>query len=181
MIVRHPLERLVSAFRNKIEPPLADFSVRFPNYIKLTILQKYRQKEFEEWVESEAKQNLTVTFEEFVLYFVNSDLTKINPHLKPSIHTCHPCRLRYNFYGNFRTYSQDAGMAMQRLNIDPRFYRNKSLHSSSQRTSGYLGKYYTQLSDSLKARLYQKLQYELEFYYALFPGERDSHIRLLLA
>lgn len=179
MVVRHPLERLVSAFRNKIEPPLTDFSVRFPDYIKLTILQKYRQKEFEEWVESEAKHNLTVKFEEFVLYFVSADLTKINPHLKPVVYSCHPCRMRYNFYGNFRTYSQDAEIAMKHLRIDPKFYRNKSLHPSSQQTNEYLGKYYNQLSDSLKFRLYDKLSDELEFYYTLYPSERNSHKAIL--
>ena len=47
MIVRHPLERLGSGFRNKIEPP-EEFSIRFSDYIKLAILQKYRTKEFEE-------------------------------------------------------------------------------------------------------------------------------------
>ena len=179
VIIRHPLERLVSGFRNKIEPPFNDMSVRFPNYIKLTILQRYRKTEFERWMDSKTKYNLSVTFEEFVLYYVNSDLTKINPHLKPVIHTCHPCRVRYNFYGNFRTYGQDALMAMRRLNIDSRFYRNKSLHSSSQQTSSYLGHYYDRLSDALKVRLYSKLCQELEFYYMLYPRERDSHIAIL--
>lgn len=179
VIIRHPLERLVSGFRNKIEPPFNDMSVQFPNYIKLTILQRYRTAEFEKWMDSKTKHNLSVTFKEFVLYYVNSDLTKINPHLKPVIHTCHPCRVRYNFYGNFRTYSQDALMAMQRLNIDSKYYRNKSLHSSSQQTSSYLGQYYDQLSDALKVRLYSKLRQELKFYYMLYPRERDSHIAIL--
>ena len=181
MIVRHPLERLVSGFRNKIEPPLTDMSVRFPNYIKLTILQKYRPREFEDWVESETSRrtNLTVTFEEFVLYFVNSNLKKINPHLKPVIYSCHPCRIRYEYYGNFKTYSQDALLAMEHLGIDSRFYRNKSLHSSLQQTSEFLEKYYGQLSSSLKYRLYKKLQEELEFYYTLFPRERNTHVDIL--
>ena len=179
VIIRHPLERLVSGFRNKIEPPFNDMSVRFPNYIKMTILQKFRNAEFEKWMSSETKYNLSVTFEEFVHYFVNSDLTKINPHLKPIIHTCHPCRVRYNFYGNFRTYSQDALIAMQHLQIDAKFYRNKSLHSSSQQTSGYLGHYYDQLNDALKVRLYWKLREELEFYYTLYPREKDSHVAIL--
>ena len=179
MMVRHPLERLVSAFRNKIEPPVTDFSFRFPNYIKLTILRTYRSKEFEKWVDSDVKYNLSVTFEEFVYYFVNSDLTKINPHLKPIIHSCHPCQIRYNFYGNFQTYSQDALMVMKHLQIDEKFYRDKSLHSSSQLTSGYLTKYYNQLDGGLKLRLYRKLSEELEFYYTLYPGERSSHADIL--
>lgn len=179
VIIRHPLERLVSGFRNKIEPPFSDMSVRFPNYIKLTILQRFRNAEFEKWMDSKTKYNLSVTFEEFIQYYVNSDLTKINPHLKPVIHTCHPCRVRYNFYGNFRTYSQDALMAMQHLHIDSKFYRNKSLHSSSQQTSSYLGQYYDQLSDALKVRLFWKLREELEFYYMLYPRERNSHVAVL--
>ena len=179
MIIRHPLERLVSGFRNKIEPPLVDLSERFPNYIKLTILQRYRSKEFHDWMEHRTSDNLTVTFEEFILYFVNSDLTKINPHIKPVIYSCHPCRVRYDFYGNFHTYSQDAHMAMDKLRINSTFYRDKSLHPSSQRTTEYLGKYYNQLSATLKYRLYQKLVEEIEFYYTLFPRERNSHINIL--
>ena len=179
VIIRHPLERLVSGFRNKIEPPFSDMSVRFPNYIKLTILQKFRNTEFEKWMNSETKYNLSVTFEEFILYFVNSDLTKINPHLKPIVHTCHPCRIRYNFYGNFRMFSGDALMAMQHLHIDSKFYRNKSLHSSSQQTSSYLGQYYDQLSKTLKVRLYRALRDELDFYYVLYPRERNSHVAIL--
>lgn len=179
VMIRHPLERLVSGFRNKIEPPFSDMSVRFPNYIKMTILQRYRSTEFEKWRDSKTKYNLSVTFEEFILYYVNSDLTTINPHLKPIIHTCHPCRVRYNFYGNFQMYSQDAQMAMKRLSINSDFYRNKSLHLSSQRTSNYLRQYYSRLSDVLKVRLYWKLREELEFYYALYPRERNSHISIL--
>ena len=179
VMIRHPLERLVSGFRNKIEPPFSDMSVRFPNYIKMTILQRYRSAEFEKWRDSKTKYNLSVTFEEFILYYVNSDLTTINPHLKPIIHTCHPCRVRYNFYGNFQMYSQDAQMAMKRLSINSDFYRNKSLHLSSQQTSNYLGQYYGRLSDVLKVRLYWKLREELEFYYALYPRERNSHISIL--
>ena len=53
VIIRHPLERLVSRFRNKIEPPFNDMLVRFPNFIKLTILQKFRNVEFEKWMNSE--------------------------------------------------------------------------------------------------------------------------------
>ena len=179
VMIRHPLERLVSGFRNKIEPPFSDMSVRFPNYIKMTILQRYRSTEFEKWRDSKTKYNLSVTFEEFILYYVNSDLTTVNPHLKPIIHTCHPCRVRYNFYGNFQMYSQDAQMAMKRLSINSDFYRNKSLHLSSQRTSNYLRQYYGRLSDVLKVRLYWKLREELEFYYALYPRERNSHISIL--
>ena len=179
VMIRHPLERLVSGFRNKIEPPFSDMSVRFPNYIKMTILQRYRSTEFEKWRDSKTKYNLSVTFEEFILYYVNSDLTTINPHLKPIIHTCHPCRVRYNFYGNFQMYSQDAQMAMKRLSINSDFYRNKSLHLSSQRTSNYFRQYYGRLSDVLKVRLYWKLREELEFYYALYPRERNSHISIL--
>ena len=81
MIVRHPLERLVSGFRNKIEPSLKEFSLHFPDYIKVDILEKHRTKEFEEWVTSDTKQELNVTFQEFVQYFVNTDLSQINPHI----------------------------------------------------------------------------------------------------
>ena len=82
-------------------------------------------------------------------------------------------------YDNFWTYSQDALMAMDHLHIDSKFYCNKSLHSSSQQTSSYLGQYYDQLSKMLKLRLYWALGDEPEVYYMLYPRERNSHVAIL--
>ena len=53
-IVRNPLERLLSAYRNKLEPPLNyDIRRNFPDRLKAYILKKYRREDLEAWIADE--------------------------------------------------------------------------------------------------------------------------------
>ena len=51
--------------------------------------------------------------------------------------------------------------------------------AEGNRTSNYLDYYYSRVSQETKAALFRALQDELEFYYNMFPEERDSHVRYL--
>lgn len=184
MIVRNPLERLVSGFRNKLEPPLNfDRRERFPDSVKVHILERYRGSTLHQWTRV-AKVNKTraetaVTFQEFVQYYVETDVMEMNEHFRPAMDICHPCLTKYNFYGNFRNYSSDAALLIERFRTERRFYRDKSLHKSSEQTSKKLEEYYGRLNRRDKLRLLGKMYDDLLFYYTLYPADRDSHHRLL--
>ena len=179
MIVRNPLERLVSGYRNKVMPPLTDLSLKFPNYIKRNILERYRPVDFQRWLDAGGHFNITITFPEFVQYFIEMKKKNLNPHFKPMIHTCHPCRVQYDFYGNFKRYGQDAKLVIRKLNMRTQDYPNHSLHPSGKETRTYLEHYYTQLSERQKSGLFHTLRSELEFYYHLYPEDKDGHTQLL--
>lgn len=178
-IVRNPLERLVSGYRNKIEPPLSDLSMKFPNYIKRQILKRYRPMDFKVWLDEGGRYNISISFPEFVQHVIDTDLEVLNPHFKPMIHTCHPCRVRYHFYGNFNMYGKDVALIIDKLRTKPEYYPNRSLHAPGHETKTYLLVYYNQLSHIQKAELFYKLKDELEFYYHLYPKESDCHTKLL--
>ena len=147
--------------------------------IKREVLQEHQPDAYREWLRADGEYNITVTFPDFVNYFISMDKDKINPHLKPAINTCHPCRIRYDFYGNFRHFGTDVKMVTDFLGISFTWYRNKSLHSSGRDTKTYLPSYYNRLNGFQRSRLMESLKDELDFYYVLYPHERESDLLLL--
>lgn len=95
------------------------------------------------------------------------------------LHICHPCLIRYDFYGNFRNISQDVKALIEKFKTDPKYYRDESLHSSQEQTSRLMANYYKQLSNRDKVQLLSVWYDEILFYYTLYPSERDSHRKLL--
>lgn len=185
MLVRNPLERLVSAYRNKIEGHVSYRNQdKFPNILKVQILQQYRDSELQFWKKansegSNIRLNISVTFSDFVRHFIETGVMELNDHYRPSIDICHPCIAKYNFYGNFRNFSSDVAQLIKKLQTEPRFYRDKSLHSDGEQTSNLLASYYSQLAHRDRVRLLGKLYDDLLFYYTLYPADRHSHYHLL--
>lgn len=180
MIVRNPLERLVSAFRNKLEPPLSrENQDKFPERIKVYILERYRSAELGEWRRSLHGRNISVTFAEFMHHFLETDVALLNDHFRPTIDISLPCVIQYDFYGNFRNFSSDVRQLIAKFKTEPRFYQDKSLHSSTEQTSQKLEGYYGSLSHRDRVKLLGKLHDDLLFYYTLYPAERHSHYQLL--
>lgn len=180
MITRNPLERLASAYRNKIKPPLSHKQKnKFEEVTKRRILEEYRYREFQEWQERGEKFNISVTFSEFVQYFIETDVMVMNEHFRPSIDICHPCVTKFDFYGNFRLLSSDVKSLVKKLETESRFYMDTSLHNSSEETSTKLQMYYSTLSHRVKVQLLGKLYDDLLFYYTLYPKDRHSHHQLL--
>lgn len=180
MIVRNPFERILSGYRNKIEPRLrADKLNTFPDSIKRKILMQYRPNELLYWQKTSRKFNISVTFTEFVRYLIETSKMELNEHFAPSTDVCHPCFVKFDFYGNFKNYSHDATALVSHLKANPKFYRDKSLHTSSEQTVNYLSRYYAQLSQRDKVQLFGSWYDELLFYYALYPSEKHHHKHLL--
>ena len=186
MFVRNPLERLVSAYRNKIEPPLSFSSQdKFPEFLKFDILNRYRQEDLLEWrrahkLKVSPPPQLSVTFQEFIRSVIEeSDPMRLNEHFRPAIDICHPCLARFHFYGNFRNLSSDVKQLIQKFGTEPRFYRDESLHASMNQTHRKLNRYYGLLTTRDKVQLLGRIYDDLLFYYTLYPTQRHSHYDIL--
>ena len=187
MFVRNPLERLVSAYRNKIESPVSySQQTKFPEHLKVSILQRYRVDELYSWTRAnkEGNQqqqvtNITVTFSEFIRNFVETDSMELNEHFRPVIDICHPCLAQFNFYGNFRNFSTDIHQLIRKFETEPRFYRDESLHSRGEKTHSMLEDYFGRLTYRDRLQLLGRLYDDLLFYYTLYPSQRHSHYQLL--
>ncbi len=182
MVVRNPLERLLSAYRNKIEPPLVyDRQEKFPEWVKIEILERFRNMELHQWRRTyqEKPYNISISFAEFVHHIIEEDVMKVNDHFRPSMDTCHPCLAQFDFYANFRNFSSDVAQLIAKFQTEKRFYKDESLHSSQEQTNRKLHHYYSQLSHRYRVQLLGKMYDELLFYYTLYPSERHTHYELL--
>lgn len=142
---------------------------------------RYRPNELKVWrkIVRNQEYNISVTFLEFCRYITETASSDMNEHFVPSMDLCHPCLMEYDFYGNFRNYSQDSTQLIKKFKTDPKFYRDESLHKPHEQTKRKLLKYYRQLSVRDKVKLMGRLYDELLFYYTLYPNEKHSHKHLL--
>ncbi|XP_066144298.1 carbohydrate sulfotransferase 11-like isoform X2 [Euwallacea fornicatus] len=113
LIVRHPFERLLSAYRNKFEDNITSsryFQTRYGKHI----IKKYRP------TATIADQNSgdSVSFTEFVTYLLNEGVDT-NEHWTPIYDLCLPCSLNYTFIGHYETLSQDAKTILDMVGAPP--------------------------------------------------------------
>ena len=173
MFVRHPPERVLSAYRNKMESPVltdpSDQSIW--DEVKHTILESYRLKFNSKMVRKGAK--VYPTFSEFLHFLYDSDTALMNEHYKPMIELCQPCAVKYHFVGNFATLRQDANAILDHLHINSTLFWDRGKHRSNE-TVSYIKGYYEKLHPIDFRRLEEKFSDDLAFYNHLFPFENDG-------
>lgn len=176
IIVRNPLERLLSAYRNKIEPPFdPDNRHFFPDNLKWYILQRTRREHLSESLKSgNLSHKIHPSFSEFAHFMSVFDLSTYNEHFKPVLELCYPCAVQYNFYANFKSLDYDVYALMDYLGIPSSYYPEAISHVGTT-TESYLKTYYSQLDKETRWRLVEAFSQELEFYYSLQPEEEDMH------
>ena len=172
----------MSAYRNKLAMPL-NISLKdsdFKEKIKYSILKKYRWDKLAEWKKTKDSSKLTVDFPTYIRWIVDTPNIELNDHFCPVVLLAQPCRVQYDFYANFNRISSDVHMVMKKFNIPDEYYRDVSYYGQSgHNTSTILPDYYSTLSASLKTELFKDFYTELDFYYHLYPEEKDSHVKLL--
>ncbi|KAH0620616.1 hypothetical protein JD844_021268 [Phrynosoma platyrhinos] len=162
MVTRHPLERLVSAYRDKFLHPGTYYSTVVANEIK---------------VFSKRKQNFTknVTFQEFVNYVVTRNLKNMDIHWQPMFLLCDPCNIHYDILGKFETLIQDVDHVLRRINApESLYYPDTKSHASQKRTNKDI------TLDYLRKLTFDQIQmvmdlYQIDFsmFNYSFPLKRD--------
>ena len=105
----------------------------------------------------------------------NGGWVQIDEHSATMLVNTQPCRVRYDFYGAFKLYSADMALVVKRLNGSNKHFSKEGAHPPGHETRDKMIGYYSQLSAELKMSLYKRFYKELDFYYFLFPKEKDSH------
>eukprot|EP00061_Rhincodon_typus_P004672 g23145.t1 len=123
LFVREPLERLVSAFRDKFERPNAYYQPLFGS----AIIARYRPNATVQAV----RTGSGVTFPEFVRYLLDpARPLGMDIHWEPASRLCSPCRIRYDFIGRFERLESEADTALRLLGA-PRNLRFPRGHPST--------------------------------------------------
>ncbi|XKL59658.1 hypothetical protein PGB90_000674 [Kerria lacca] len=145
IFVRHPFERLLSAYRNKLQEP-SERSKYFQMRIGKDIIKRYRTNATNHSLE----YGNDVTFEEFATYLIDHYVPTFNEHWKPISELCYPCLVKYDFIGKYETLQSDAEFLLHAINESRiKFPRVRASNSTSQIIS-----YYSSLSPQIIARLY---------------------------
>ncbi|XP_043213099.1 carbohydrate sulfotransferase 11-like [Amphibalanus amphitrite] len=122
VFVRHPLERLVSAFREKYKAENWRRPFIFRTAVQILAHEQNRS------TEQVAEEGLPpqVTFEQFARWVADAppfdpDVSyppdALNIHWLPMHHQCHPCLLPYSLLGKFETMHEDAELLFKMTNI----------------------------------------------------------------
>ncbi|XP_014396898.1 PREDICTED: carbohydrate sulfotransferase 9 isoform X2 [Myotis brandtii] len=137
VFVRDPMERLVSAFRDKFEHPNSYYHPVFGK----AIIKKYRPNACEKALNNGSG----VKFKEFVHYLLDSHRpVGMDIHWEKVSKLCYPCLINYDFVGKFETLEEDANYFLQLIGApkELKFPNFKDRHSSDERTSAQVVRQY---------------------------------------
>ncbi|XP_060898125.1 carbohydrate sulfotransferase 8-like [Labrus mixtus] len=154
MFVREPLERMVSAYRDKFENPNNYYHSLFGK----PIISKYRVNP--SW--AALKTGSGVTFKEFVQYLLDVHRpVGMDIHWEQANQLCNPCLIDYDFIGKFENMEEESNFLLRLTGAPsnltlPTF---KDRNPTDKRTSMQITqKYFTQVSTLERQRVY-------DFYY----------------
>uniref|UniRef100_A0A8C9Q7Z2 Carbohydrate sulfotransferase n=1 Tax=Spermophilus dauricus TaxID=99837 RepID=A0A8C9Q7Z2_SPEDA len=108
LFVRDPLERLLSAYRNKFGE-IREYQQRYG----AEIVKRYRAGA------GPSPAGDDVTFPEFLRYLVDEDPERMNEHWMPVYHLCQPCAVRYDFVGSYERLEADANQVLEWVRAPP--------------------------------------------------------------
>lgn len=156
LFVRHPMERMLSAYRNKLEQHYLSskyFQARFGRHI----VKNYRSNATKEALE----RGDDVTFTEFAAYLTSSENNLINEHWKPIHKLCHPCTINYDIIGKYETLYQDSEFILRQAGESKIEFPRPPKPSS---TSSNFQKYFSTLSEDTIAQLHNIYAYDFKLF-----------------
>ena len=130
---------------------------------------------YEKWTAANESYPINIKFSDFIDYWVESEGLSHNAHFNTVVRLCRPCVVRYDYYGNFKTFRNDSKLLMDRIGASEEELRPQYPKPSDE----LVNKYYGQLSENQKLKILKKLTPELRLYYMLFPPEKDTHKQIL--
>ncbi|XP_077979033.1 carbohydrate sulfotransferase 11-like [Glandiceps talaboti] len=172
IFVRHPFNRLLSAFRNKFE--LTDrWNVHFHQNYGTKIIRRYRTGANTMSRAQVAKLSKQVKFHEFVQYIIDSAGTsKVNSHWKPMYQLCSACDVNYDVIGKFENLQEDARYVLKRAGVDDIVsYPAFDTHVTNSSNTDLLRRYYSSISKENILKLYNIYKPDFTLFGYPFPGD----------
>lgn len=157
LFVRHPLERLASAYRNKF---VESYNLTFFNRIYgRYIVRNFRRRE------NSQKVKTTISFREFIRYILEGKDEVMNNHWRLYDDLCKPCLIYYDFVGYFQELERDANDILRILDVTEKVSFPRNLTSLYEVPSSELAeRYFSELPRSLKEKVYEKYQHDFEMF-----------------
>lgn len=175
LFVREPMERILSAFRNKFVTKTKS-AVYFRKVFGKKIAQQYRHNQKEK-IDDPEKVNLQ--FREFIAYLIDpKKKIQMNEHWELFHVLCNPCIINYDFIGKLEDIDKHSQKVLNDSGINDiiKFPTRKESKYSNHKTDDYMNDYYSSIP---KLSLHKLLKlYEADF--AIFNYTIPEVIKKLL-
>lgn len=201
LIVRHPFQRLVSAFRDKLErlhsKTLEDdyyyneLGKHIVGMYRTQAINKYGQEYFSEDNNYGAilpvsgdlvrKPELPI-FWEFVQAIIDNPLTEQNEHWAPMYQVCSTCTIQFNTVIKFENLEQEETMLLKMLHLDHLVSGKKRKRMNSKSSTDLTDEeitriYLSTLSEEELDRLYDIYHYDFVMFDYSYKQGRKSYPR----
>ncbi|XP_023929916.1 carbohydrate sulfotransferase 9-like [Lingula anatina] len=140
-ITRHPFERLVSFFREKLDKAKNEYYIYHP-FIAGYVLRSIHKRPN---VTDAMIMEHNVTFPEYIQFVIN---TKKHPDVHWGIQhsLCHPCSVDYDVIGRYETIVEDSNNLLKMLGIDEITYpQSDNVDFAKYKTKDLVSKHFTTL------------------------------------
>ncbi|KAH9494807.1 Carbohydrate sulfotransferase 11 [Bulinus truncatus] len=171
VFVRDPLERLVNAYKVKLN---AKSSKYFHRAFGSPIIRKYRKNA----KDKDIKDGSSVTFAEFTKYILDNEregVINLNEHWQQYYKQCHPCLVDYDFVGTYEAVEKDTSTVLDKVSAK-NMLKPPFVWDSKPATQKELNSVYSQVSPQDLNSLYKIYSAD----YTLFGYECPEYLHTLL-
>jgi len=170
LFVRHPFERLVSAYRDKFELGLKTdwcYKMYAGDILNITLpTHKVKDGAFLNAMYIKVKNLPRPTFAEFVAYLLRTPITKFNDHWSPYFLHCRMCQNRFSVIGQFETLLDDVQHIsnISNLNVDESQFPWANKKGTKNMTENISLKYFKEIDKNHLRELYQIYRIDFEMF-----------------
>ncbi|XP_034947671.1 carbohydrate sulfotransferase 11-like isoform X1 [Chelonus insularis] len=160
LIVRHPFERLLSAYRDKLEQSLPN---TLHSKLGMRIINQFRYKDPKHRTKRGPRYPL---FEEFVRWLLCEWQAgnELDMHWTPIISFCTPCQVRFDIIAKFETLQDDQNYIIKHVHLEHLIKPEWKNPARGAQTKDVMKKYFVQLSKSQITDLYEMFKYDFELF-----------------
>ena len=158
LFVRDPLERVLSAYKDKFIKDNKYFHQAYGR----GIIRQFRPDATKQALETGSG----VTFPEFTRHVV--EVQSRNEHWQSFDKLCHPCAVNYDFIGSFENLHEEASYVIKKARIDDRV-SSDAFHSST--TGADMLQYYSQIPKERILQMAKIYDGDYKMFGYSFPGQ----------
>jgi len=168
VVVRHPFERIISAYVDKLEDYKRDLKYRGGYYYAMygsDIVEKYREKYSRKYPENQLFKRKEPSFVEFIDYLLDTPVENYDEHWKPQYLLCPPCHFNFDVIAKMDTFDRDTNFILRKRNLEDKIFLEKKHATAVNSTiSSQASRMFNQVPKLMVEKLYEKLKVDFEMF-----------------
>ncbi|KAL4239079.1 Sulfotransferase [Mactra antiquata] len=168
IVVREPLERLLSGYRNKFFHPNQAHRDEYHNRVARFYREHPSLKKKHNMDTNFQKRS--ITFKEFLIYWSDSFEVKeyVNEHFTPNSELCNPCSYDFDYIIRYENLDEETKYVFDDLNLGIQFPSRNDNYSSIA-TSALVDEFYTSVDSWILRKVWSILQWDFNYFSYTLP------------